>query len=741
MPDIHSDDVTDVRLREPRGDPLGREGEAEAIAQVMISTRLQPPLAIGLFGEWGEGKSYFMQRIQYYVRQRSEGPAVVGEGVCRHVRQVRFNAWQYSETDLWAGLVSHLFDQLAATDESGDAGKVEQRGMTLLRTELVRQRRVRERLEQARALRDRYSQELRTLENPAELREFGKLSTDEQAALRAIAGPDAERVYNAVRSSRGVGNRLIAAIGAAGRAILGRRRLFATAVVASVFAGLCVSIAVAVDGLGRAGAVVAAIGSIVTALLAIAPSAMNAVREVRTLRATVLDRARAMDAKIGQMRVRRDVAAAEASELGDEYERTLSAGQLAGVLEARLKDGTYRSRLGLMSSISDDLRRMAALLTTSNATRSSGPSDPELLDLPVIDRIVLYIDDLDRCPPRRVVEVLEAIQLLLAVNLFVVVVAVDPRWLLRSLSTHYREILADPAHPTSQRAVPQVAADAASAPVTADGVDELWLSTPMHYLEKIFQIPFTIAPLDRARYERYVDSLIAPAVPSAAMDEEPGSEATSAADAASPPMPSASTTSTGTARTDSAAGPALRPAPIPTLPSPSTAQLVDPLVLHDDEARFVKLLGPPLVTTPRSAKRLLNSYGLLLAIEGQSGRDAMIATTDDGREVRPHRAALTLLAAVVGCPDQAPTFFRRVFETASASPTLAWTDFLDQREGHDDDALVEALVDVTRRGLDAEPPMPLPTSLSDWGPWVVPCGRLSFQTGHVVVRLGTAGTS
>ncbi|MGH3928616.1 MAG: P-loop NTPase fold protein [Pseudonocardiaceae bacterium] len=40
-------------------------------------------------------------------------------------------------------------------------------------------------------------------------------------------------------------------------------------------------------------------------------------------------------------------------------------------------------------------------------------------DLPQIDRIIIYIDDLDRCPPQRVVEMLEAIHLLLAVELFV----------------------------------------------------------------------------------------------------------------------------------------------------------------------------------------------------------------------------------------------------------------------------------------------------------------------------------
>ncbi|MEZ5024500.1 MAG: P-loop NTPase fold protein [Chitinophagales bacterium] len=42
-----------------------------------------------------------------------------------------------------------------------------------------------------------------------------------------------------------------------------------------------------------------------------------------------------------------------------------------------------------------------------------------------VERIVLYIDDLDRCPPKKVVEVLQAIHLILAFPLFVVVVGVD----------------------------------------------------------------------------------------------------------------------------------------------------------------------------------------------------------------------------------------------------------------------------------------------------------------------------
>jgi hypothetical protein len=72
----------------------------------------------------------------------------------------------------------------------------------------------------------------------------------------------------------------------------------------------------------------------------------------------------------------------------------------------------------------------------------------------------------------------------------VVVVAVDPRWLLRSLTVHYRELL-----------------DASS---KAGASDDTWGSTPMQYLEKIFQIPFTLPPVDRTGYTTLVDALTTP---------------------------------------------------------------------------------------------------------------------------------------------------------------------------------------------------------------------------------------
>src|SRR5206468_9352712 len=105
----------------------------------------------------------------------------------------------------------------------------------------------------------------------------------------------------------------------------------------------------------------------------------------------------------------------------------------------------------------------------------------------------LYIDDLDRCPSSLVVQVLQAVHLLLAFDLFVVVVGVDSRWLLRSLEEEYAQLK------------PRAQSDAAA--VIAGS------STPQDYLEKIFQIPYWVPEMDERGYKRLVHDLVAEQLP------------------------------------------------------------------------------------------------------------------------------------------------------------------------------------------------------------------------------------
>jgi hypothetical protein len=59
-------------IPEKLGDELGMDAEAEALAWVVAAEDVHPPLSVGLFGDWGTGKSYFMQLMQQRVKRISD---------------------------------------------------------------------------------------------------------------------------------------------------------------------------------------------------------------------------------------------------------------------------------------------------------------------------------------------------------------------------------------------------------------------------------------------------------------------------------------------------------------------------------------------------------------------------------------------------------------------------------------------------------------------------------------------
>ena len=133
-----------------------------------------------------------------------------------------------------------------------------------------------------------------------------------------------------------------------------------------------------------------------------------------------------------------------------------------------------------------DFTELVNLMSEWRSTRTTSKNDKELRP---IDRIVLYIDDLDRCDPEQVVNVLQAVHLLLAMPLFVVVVGVDPRWLLRALRTRYQGILGAGAVEETDESL---------------GFAE---STPQSYLEKIFQVPFVLPDMNSAGFAQLIRSM------------------------------------------------------------------------------------------------------------------------------------------------------------------------------------------------------------------------------------------
>jgi hypothetical protein len=763
-------------------DKLSREGDAAALAELVTATTAKPPLAVGLFGDWGEGKSHFLDLLEQQVRATARPDNPLAHSA---VRQVRFNAWHYAETDLWASLVAELFAQLAKPP-GGDRG-AEQRRQSRLASDLVAERGLRERLVAARGRRDDLREALHKAERD-DLGSWEALTEEQKSELAKLTGDKPEKFYReAVRTT--------ASLRETGRGSWRFLRSLRPATLARLGAVLALVVAAAVvlawliPALTRWSVTASVLATVLTVGgLWWRVGAETAKRAGKAWKAAV----RMAEAQRQRLQTAADLAAAEVAALEREVQNLTAAGQLAGMVADRAADGGYRSRLGLMTQIREDFTSMARLL--ADAVGSADPDRPGAQagaepgtqgrpagtaatasgtdaagdTLPRIDRIILYIDDLDRCPPRRVVETLEAIHLLLAVPLFVVVVAVDPRWLLRAIAAHYRDL------------VQTLAASAASAQdlssVDPDD-EELWHSTPAQYLEKIFQVVLTLPPLDTGGYQRLLRTVIgtrpdqpmpAPSAGQSSRDTRPraGTGGSPTADAATRAAElngnsqDGQSISTGLDDADEQEMFGVR------LPAARVVERVDPLTLEPEEVALLDLLGPPLlVTTPRAVKRLANSYGLLTALRRDHRGDdlaeqhATIANPATGQRrmlaYTPYRAGMTLLAALVAFPALGPALFLHLHHTASADPNGTWLDFVESLQPRQKpggwqnpadpvmtpvqaqqwQALLDGLRQVARTAAEPEHGLPLPEPLSAWHQWVVPVGRLSFPTGRIVNSL------
>lgn len=156
---------------------------------------------------------------------------------------------------------------------------------------------------------------------------------------------------------------------------------------------------------------------------------------------------------------------------------TGQARSLSEFLKTRIEEGLYQRELGLLDQIQNDIQELSDTLLPAQAPGALDRENTDKLFPRGDPRVVLFIDDLDRCPPDKVVEVLEAAQLLVKTQLFVVVMAIDVRYVTRALENQYRGVLVRSGEPS--------------------GLD---------YIEKIIQIPYRVRPVAAKGVELYLSS-------------------------------------------------------------------------------------------------------------------------------------------------------------------------------------------------------------------------------------------
>ena len=680
-------------------DLIAATSDVETLADLIAAAETSPPLAIALIGDWGVGKSSVMLQIQRRIDALAEmsrnnpGLSVFAS----NVRQVRFNAWDYSDDQLWSGLVEHLFRALAADPDSSsappDPGTVEAERRTLRRN-----------LAEQEAAGERLSSGLRAADRAVQPQGFLAWLGSPVYTWRVVTAAIRE-LAREIRSAPWVllGWAVLGAIAYGAWSLWGSKIGAAATAVAAVIAPAVV-IGQRLRSWHRTG--------------------MSATAR---LRRRLDQQQRAINQKIADLRERLALIDASA--------------RLSAFLTDRAASSAYQEYRGLLGQVRSDLATLSSDLTAArNEWLVSGATTP-----PPLERIVLYIDDLDRCPPRRVVEVLEAVHLMLALELFVVVVAVDARWLIRSLEYHYRELFStgDGLVPTAPASSPE--ADAEGGP-----------ASPVDYLDKIFQIPYVLAPPPPAAMASYLRSLLpsassptatppgsATASAMKSMPAEPGFDPREGEDPMAmgtedlPPRDDELTVQPPPGRSDDeprqrAGEPGDHPGreqpAMPRTEQPDTAiPDLRPLGLQvsQPEAEFLTRLGP-LLPTPRAAKKLVNLYRLVRIGIADSGLAAFTGSEAGGQ----YQVVQILLAVLVGSPAAAQRIFRELMAATPDSDILtvfAKAGAADLPESH---LCARISAELVRISEDT----PLMTATSEYQRWCPTLARYSFHTRTMTAK-------
>ena len=655
-------------------DRLGVFADVEMLVSVLLASDTPLPLAVGLFGNWGCGKSFFMALMQERIAELAK---LAAEGrpeawpFCREVRQVRFNAWHYVDTNLWASLAATLFDELARAPDETQTKITE---LDEARKKAEEAREARQLVEDDVARLAARSNRLTTAVRVSAPLAIRAVRDDQQllAKLRGAAQDGAAIDSSTVQLVSALGE-IDSAAGKTGAAwrlfqeeVLHRRR-WATLVTLMVLVGVG-ALAAAAESWPAGLKALTLVGAVAAGFLPALSGALRVLylaREAREARELPLVEKRN---ELAQAQTREKDAEREVTQRERELAELRDKGlQLQEFVRERAASSDYRGKLGVISQIRRDFEQLVALLPgarASGAEQSAAVVAAVKQHVPEVERIVLYVDDLDRCPQDKVVEVLQAVNLLLAFKLFVVVVGVDSRWLERSLGAHYQHLLEE----------------------------------PVSYLEKIFQIPFVLQQMTSDQYRELVHELTTlRSPPSEDSDAAQGGDSPSAG-------PAENDVSGSSTRTDDEMAIARRE--LPPLPHPEA------LVISDTERELLGQVGG-IVATPRSAKRLVNIYRMLRVSVEDDEREAFLP--EGGSE---YQAVVLLLGILVGRPARTNEVFERL--RAASETDDVWEVLGEFTDLHESLATVRSHIEVTHVG-----------PYRRWAPRVA---RFSFQTPPVKAR-------
>lgn len=523
-------------------DQLGFERDYVALASVVAYKDFQPPLAIGLFGNWGSGKSFFMNKLRDQIQKFADSN---NDKFCHKIVQINFNSWHYSDSNLWASLITKIFEDLESRGK-GDEKKTKE--LQVLFQNLNSSQELKVETQQQLDKVEREITQLKTQQAQVEkeivsqtegLKKVNIIDIAKEVFKNEIVQKEVEKLrsefdFVKTEDAKQIETTLAELETSGGKLIESVRILYsfrkgnfwvALLVAVGVFAGTSIAISrieVLKDAFDGMKVIIAPFLAFVSQMYLYLKRAAPDINKLhdrlvslkKTTEELELKERSKHNIEREEIQAKIQNAQAESNSLKDkikdlelkraqaqfEIDNIASGKKLVGFIEGRVSDQRYINSLGIISWIRKDFEDLDFLLKQQyDAKRLKELKREKIENVFEVDRIILYIDDLDRCDVSVVVKVLEAIHLLLAFPLFVVVVGVDPRWMHNAIQLKYKGFIAN--GPTN-------GGDGAVNDLNENGDILKWAqlrsATSFDYLEKIFQIPFALKPISTAGKKKLI---------------------------------------------------------------------------------------------------------------------------------------------------------------------------------------------------------------------------------------------
>ena len=711
------------------GDHLRINAEVAVLAHTFARVNPDPgdddhqaTIALGLFGRWGSGKSFFMRRLQEKIVSLSDTKTTNSAAglYCQHIEQIEFNAWHYKEADLWASLVHHIFDSLqkrfAAKDQADNF------------------RRLIERLDMSKEQRDEIQAERQKLQEEmasisagiarqqlaidgkvaAELNKIstlpGRMLKNAEARknllelipqVAQVLGVPEKTVHSTLADTDASADKLLDTIhrlGAdanqanqASRSILHATVAWPTLIVlalgiiAYALPILLIDKAFWDNIMNAATQAVSVFAAPLALILSRLKKSSNILHQVNGIQKSLQEDIRLEEEqknatlttlRVDLQRIEKQIERDSAREVQIEKDINDTARRLAELgsprslvdfINERAKSSDYRSRLGILALIRRDFQTLSDIMTQPKQVAGEGP--------PVhIDRIILYIDDLDRVNKSdKVLKVMEAVHLLLSLPLFNVVVAVDEWWATQSVASNYSEYF-NLIAPTSSG--PSAGSDDADTKPDRPSDQAARKATPREFLEKVFQFCLWVKPLGQELTESLIDGTVRMGANN--VEDEtvsiPGETGQSVTQPALTDTLSPTASETANKTGDAAASSTLaivmggQPNQSKNSQGEQTGEIVsdNDFAVGPDERATMKTLAQIVGRSPRTVKRFINTYRILKAIlihrlTADGGEDANRETIEM-ELLDQHPQIMFLLAIQIGQPEVAKDIFELLDE-------------------------------------------------------------------------------